>query len=246
MALIGNRSVLHKSPGRFLSGTVASGDRDNFDKAGMMRSTYENWSDLSAIPSGHNASAWLLPKKRGGMSSHNVAGVTLTALGAGAMGVNIDGVASMTFSADAVGQLIASATGSASFSFDATGNLIATLGAQGSASFTIASAGTPGALAWAQGQATMQVTAALVSYARGFMQGSTANGGGLTPESIASGVWAAQAASNSTPGTMGAKVNDGGGGGGGSGPTPAQVADAVWQHIFANQLLTVAKYLGWK
>jgi hypothetical protein len=190
MALIGNRSVLHKSPGRFLAGTVASGDRDNFDKAGMMRATYENWSDLSAIPNGHNVSAWLLPKKRGGMSSHNVTGVTLSAFGAGAMGVNIDGVASMTFSATAVGQLIASAAGAASFSFDAAGNLIATLGAQGSASFTIAASGTAGAIAWAQGTATMEVTATLVRYAVGFMSGTTADTATLTPEQIAYAVWA--------------------------------------------------------
>jgi hypothetical protein len=190
MSLIGNRSVLHKSPGRFLAGTVASGDRDNFDKAGMMRSTYENWSDLSAIPNGHNISAWLLPKKLGGMSSHNVTGITITAFGAGAMGVNIDGAASMTFIAAAVGQLIASATGSASFSFDATGNLIATLGTQGSASFTIAASGTAGAIAWAQGTATMEVTATLIRFAIGHMSGNTADRSVLTPEQIAYAVWA--------------------------------------------------------
>ena len=43
MALIGNRSVLLKSPGRFLSGTVASIERSNFNKPGMMVGRFETF-----------------------------------------------------------------------------------------------------------------------------------------------------------------------------------------------------------
>lgn len=190
MAMIGNRSVLHKSPMRYLAGTVASGDRSNFDKPGMQRNSYEVFSDYAAIPNGHvQDSAWILPRKGGNMSSHNAARMTMDGLAAGAMGVNIVGYADMTFSANAVGQLIASAAGSASFSFDASGNLIATLGAQGSASFTVAAAGTAGAIAWMQGTATMEVTATLVRYAVGFMQGTTVDASQLSADQIAKAVW---------------------------------------------------------
>ena len=190
MALIGNRSVLHKSPMRHLAGTVASGDRSNFDKPGMQRNSYEVFSDYAAIPNGHiQDSAWILPRKGGNMSSHNAATISVTSAASGALGVNIVGSADMTFSADAVGQLIASAAGSASFSFDASGNLIATIGGQGSASFTVAASGTVGAVAWAQGTATMEVTATLVRYAVGFMSGTTDVSVELTADQIATAVW---------------------------------------------------------
>jgi hypothetical protein len=190
MALVGNRSVLHKSPGRFLAGTIASGNRNNFSQAGMIENAYEVWSDLSAIPNGHNVSAWILPKKRGAMSSRNVAGLTIDGTGAGALGVNIDGVAGMTFSAEAIGQLIASGTGSASFSFDATGNLVATIGGTGSASFVIVASGTAGAIGWANGVATMEVTATAVRFAIGHMTGTTVDDTVLTADQIAAAVWA--------------------------------------------------------
>ena len=86
MALVGNRSVLHKSPGRFLAGTVASGDRSNFDKPGMQRNSYEVLSDYAAIPNGHiQDSAWILPRKGGNMSSHNAARVVVSGAAGGAL-----------------------------------------------------------------------------------------------------------------------------------------------------------------
>ena len=48
MALIGNRTVLHKSPGRFLSGTVASIERSNFSRAGMLASRFQAVSPVFA------------------------------------------------------------------------------------------------------------------------------------------------------------------------------------------------------
>ena len=37
MALLGNMSILHKSPAKYLTGTVGYGDRANWNKPGMMR-----------------------------------------------------------------------------------------------------------------------------------------------------------------------------------------------------------------
>lgn len=236
MALIGNRSVINKSPGRFLAGAVASGNRNNFSQAGMLRGSFENFSKLSAWPSGHlSPSAWMLPQRAGGMSSRNVTEMKLTAVGAGAMGVNGTGDASIVFTADATAQLIASATGSATFAVTATGSVQAVLSGVGSATFTLTSSGTIGALAWGAGASSMQVTATMTSYARGLMVGSTIGGGGVTNESVAASVWA-----NPT------RTLTSGGGGGGSAPTAEENANAVWQHSFVAKLLTVAKYLGLK
>ena len=44
MALIGNRSILHKSPGRFLSGTAGT-LRSGFNKPGMLAGRFErHWA----------------------------------------------------------------------------------------------------------------------------------------------------------------------------------------------------------
>lgn len=210
--LIGNRSALSKTPGRFLSGTTLSGDRNNFNEPGQNRNRFQAMDALSGgHPGGHlPPSSWVLPQKTGGMSSVNMATMALNGSASGALGFNIDGSSSITFSAAAIGELIASAIGSATISINATGEVIAVIGGTGSASFTIAAAGTPGALAWAQGVATMEVTASLVSYAKGFMTGSTDNVTALTPESVARAVWIATAADSNAVGSMGEKVNDAG------------------------------------
>ena len=211
MALIGNRSVLLKSPGRFLSGTIASIERNNFKP---LRNRFESLSRLAAIPSGHlSPSAWVLPQVGGGMSSHNATSVTLSGTANGAEGVNISGSTSFSILAEAIGQLIASASGSASFTIDATGNIVATLGAPGSASFSLSATATATAIGWITGEASASVTASLVSYATGALSG-TANLAGestpITPDSLAVAVWAAAAAANNTAGTMGEKLNDAG------------------------------------
>lgn len=213
MALIGNRSVLLKSPGRFLSGTIASIERSNFSP---LRNRFEQMSRLSGVPSGHlSPSAWVLPQVGGGMSSHNFTSIAISGAASGAEGVNVSGSAALGLTAEAIGQLIASAIGSASFALDASGSIVATLGAPGSASFTLSATATATALGWMTGQSTASVTAALTSYATGALSG-TANLAGestpITPDSLAVAVWAAAAAANNSAGTMGEKLNDAGSG----------------------------------
>ena len=213
MALIGNRSVLLKSPGRFLAGTVASVERSNFRP---LRNRFEQMSRLSGVPSGHlSPSAWVLPQVGGGMSSHNFTSIAISGAASGAEGVNVSGSAALGLTAEAIGQLIASAIGSASFALDASGSIVATLGAPGSASFTLSATATATALGWMTGQSTASVTAALTSYATGALSG-TANLAGestpITPDSLAVAVWAAAASANNTAGTMGEKLNDAGSG----------------------------------
>jgi len=147
---------------------------------------------LVSVPSGNRPQqAWIMARTSGGMSSRNVAGLSIGAFGAGAMGVNIDGSADITFTADATAQLIASAIGSASFTVTASGSALATLNAVGAASFTLTTSGTMGALAWGTGAASMQVTATMTSYGVGFMVGSTIDTSTLTADQVAAAVLAA-------------------------------------------------------
>lgn len=214
MALIGNRSVLLKSPGRFLSGTVASIERNNLRP---LRNQFETFSRLSATPSGHlSPSAWVLPQIGGGMSSHNVTGIELSGVASGALGVNISGAASLSVTAEAIGQLIASAIGSASFAVTATGAIVATLGAPGSASLTLSASATATAVGWLTGQAAAGVSATLTSYAIGSMSGTAYLAGEsapVTPDNLAQAVWSAVASANNIAGTMGAKLNSAASGG---------------------------------
>lgn len=103
MALHGNRSVLHKSPGRFLNGYGTAGGgiasmRSAFNKHGMQRNAFQAYSPLSATPLGHlSPSAWVLPKTAGGMSSRNVTRIDVAGAGAIVGGVTSPGSADLTF-----------------------------------------------------------------------------------------------------------------------------------------------------
>ena len=190
MALIGNRSVLLKSPGRFLSGTVAAGERSNFNGRGKVNNSFQAFSRFAAMPNGHAApSAWSLPRRAGYMSSVNFAGLTLTTTAAGSMGLPAEGSTSITFAADATGQLIASGNGTASLTFAATGAAVATLTGIGSASMVFGASASIGAEASVSGAASFAFTAAVTPYAIGTMQGSTENAQALTPSAISSAVW---------------------------------------------------------
>ncbi len=177
--LIGNRSVLHKSPGRFLAGTVASTDQAGWRQPGMMRSAA--YPALAGIPNGYYGGAWLLPKSAGAISSAYNARIDLGLSGLAVGGVTSDATAafaltpaatawplddsvqirtasaSITFTvADAAGQLISSGEGAAAFAFSTnTPLLTASLEAIGSTSFTLSATGEIGAEASAEGAASM-------------------------------------------------------------------------------------------
>jgi len=177
--LIGNRSVLHKSPGRFLAGTIASTDRAGWCKPGMMRSAA--YPALAGLPNGYYAGAWFLPKSAGALSSAYNARIDLGLSGLAVGGVTSDATAafaltpaatawplddsvqirtasaSITFTvADAAGQLISSGEGAAAFAFSTNAPLLtASLGGVGSASFALTASGALGAEASATGSASI-------------------------------------------------------------------------------------------
>ena len=190
MALIGNRSVLNKSPGRFLNAGVAT-FRSEFNKHGMQRSAA--FSPLSAMPNGHLApSAWVLPRTAGGMSSINFTTAKVEGLGLAVGGITTTGTSSITLTfADAAGQLIASGGGAATFSLTSnTPLLTASINGAGTATASV-STNTPtlGALADGGGAVTISLSGSLTPYAIGQMSGTTAEAG-LTNTGIANSVWA--------------------------------------------------------
>jgi len=193
MALIGNGSVLHKSPGRFLNGYGTTGGgiasmRCGLNKHGMQRNAYQSFYAKSATPDGHlSPSAWVLPKTAGGMSSRNVTALSLAPTASMVGGVTTTGTSTLTFTvSDAAGQLISSGSGAASLAFTfANALLTASLNGIGEASFTLSTNTPPlGAEASGTGAASFTITGALVPYAIGSMSGSTVDTATLTTAAI--------------------------------------------------------------
>lgn len=86
MALHGNYSILHKSPAKYTTGTVGYGERSNWNKHGMVRSSL---GKLEAVPYGYNSgAAWVLPKTAGAVSTRGTVRGDGNFLGSGALGVN--------------------------------------------------------------------------------------------------------------------------------------------------------------
>lgn len=203
MALHGNRSVLHKSPVRFLNGGAAI-LRSNFGKHGMVRNSYQVFAATAAIPYGYygGRGAWVQPKNGGAVSGVNAIALTIGASGAGSMGKNTSGTASITFDLSGVGGLISSASGVASISLGASGNIFASKSTSGTAGITLGATGTLKATGKIQGTAPISLSANWTPYAVGWISGSTASGGVLTEASII-------AAMNANPPKVNiAKVND--------------------------------------
>lgn len=222
MALIGNRSVLLKSPGRFLSGTVASIERSNFTTGSQIASRFQSLSKvLGAIPNGHNTpSAWSMARTAGAVSSRNEMFGNGSFAASGALGVN--GVASLTGDGDITSALLAlivSAVASIGGGGDLTADIVGKLEAAADLAGSGDLAGAAGALA--DMVAAVSGTGSVFGSPRadGYVSANIRGYGDMTPEGIRDAVWAASLAAINVAGTAGAAVQAAGGGGGTSDPT---------------------------
>lgn len=71
MGLVGNYSVLSKTPGRRLGGTTDANDRSAFSKHGMARNFETHAGKLTGIPYAHDGSyAWVQPRSGGALAAY--------------------------------------------------------------------------------------------------------------------------------------------------------------------------------
>lgn len=216
MGLIGNYSVLGKSPGRFWGGTAVGGgaDKGNYQKAGPMRGRFAsaNWQPKSGVPDGYRPPiAWLLPQKPGGLASRYVINGTGSLTASGALGRNI--LATLAGSGDltATGALIVSAIANlAGTGTISTADLLAILQAEATIAGTSTATATADALGWIIGTLAGTGTLTGTRYATGSLEADITPFTTLSPENLAAAVWDAVAADNNDTGTMGEKVNDAG------------------------------------
>ena len=213
--LIGNYSVLQKSPNTFVAGSTTSVQgqvRSNFSKSGAYRNRFyvdQTTVALSlyAIPTGSYPDiAWVLPQISGQIAS------TQPIQGAGAATATLAGglnaAAGLTGAGDitsAIAQLIISMVANLAgdgtvSSADLRGFLDAVANLSGSGDLTAAAA----ALAWmdAATGGSGSITSA-TPYATGNLSADILSYGSLTPEGIRDAVWNAIAANYGSIGSMG-------------------------------------------
>mgnify|MGYP003649234144 CR=1 FL=1 len=234
--LIGNYSVLQKSPGRFIAGSTTSAEsqtRSNFSKSGSNRNRFyvdQTTVALSkyAVPTGtYPDIAWILPQVAGQIASTQPIQGAGSLVGGIAGGLNAEaGLTGEGGITSAVAQLVislaANLAGDGTVSAaDLRGFLQATANLSGAGALTA----TVAALAWmnAATNGSGNITNA-TPYASGNMSADILSYGALTPEGIRDAVWNAIAANYDLNATMGELLHNAaaGGGGGGSGLTLAQ------------------------
>jgi len=216
MALIGNASLLHKSPAKYITGKVGFCDRANWNKPGMMRSrgdlTVSTMWKYDAVPSGTYAGrAFLPPKQAGRMVTRSAFAVGATAVGA--MGLPGAASSTVTVSANAIGGLFAGGVASCTITVSASGSIAGLAAGQAAASITVSASAVTGGIAWGVANGAFSVSATAQAYGLGYMRASTVDNTTLTPLTIAQAVLNALAADYTTVGTIGAKINSAAAGG---------------------------------
>jgi hypothetical protein len=214
MAVYPNGRYLTRSPGRHFGPgpglevyARGQGDRLNIY-------TQEQISKvLGSFPSGYGMRGIIPPIVAGAIASRSMDHITISGSAAGVLG--LPGVASATLSItvqDMPGELVVSGTGAAILEvITGLSTLSAVLSGVASASVsTVDVTGSIKALGWMQGESIVAVTAMLIPYAVGHLIGQALPYTELSPQSLASAVWQAQAAEFEDAGTMGEKLNGAG------------------------------------
>lgn len=216
MALLGNISLLHKSPAKYTTGKVGFNDRANWNKPGMMR----NRGDLTvsllwkydAVPSGFYAGrAFFPPQQAGRMTTRSVFSIDATASGAEGLPGSASG--SLAVDASAVGGLIAGGVANATITISASASIAGLAAGSASGSMAVNAAAQIGATAWGVASSTMTVTGSAIGYGLGYMQASTVDNSVLTATSISAAVWNAILADFNENGTAGKALASAGSGG---------------------------------
>jgi len=216
VALLGNISLLHKSPAKYTTGTVGFNDRANWNKPGQMRNrgnlTLSTLWAYDAIPSGTYAGrAYFAPQKAGRLVTRSAFGIDASATGA--MGLPGAASATITLDASAIGGLFAGGVASCTITFTASGSIAGLAAGSAAATIGVSASAVPGATAWGVANGAFSVSGTAVAYGLAYGSASTVDNSVMTPASITAAVWSAVAADSNVAGSMGAKLNSAASGG---------------------------------
>lgn len=214
MGLLGNYSILHKSPSHYATGTVGFSDPSNWNKSGLMASRLfgADLAEFDSMPPGFHAGRAAYPPQKAGRCVTQSAFV-FTGAANGAEGLPGSASSTITFIADAIGGLIAGGIASATITF--TGSASGAGLAAGSAAGTIVFTGsaTQGAIAWGIADGTITFTGAVQPYALAHGVATTIDTTNMTPQGVATAVWTAILAEYSGAGNAAAALSTASSGG---------------------------------
>lgn len=212
MALIGNYSVLTKTPGSSRSGSTVSDNRSNFNKPSAERAKFTALSDFCAVPNGYLPPyCFVIPQYSGGMASYTQSTSSISKNSANlAGGRNLSGSSTVSITVtSAILDQIVSAVGSSSISMAASiANLAAAAGISGSSSVSITvTSAQLGAIVSALASSTVAVSTNSTLTALAFLEAEAGGATPLSPEGLANAVWEALKADHQTEGTMAYELN---------------------------------------
>jgi hypothetical protein len=192
VALIGNYSVLNKSPCKWLTGNstvlasgvgvgqhaqTRSGSNYNSDwrKFSLQEgSTPSTILRFASKPGGYGGTGWALPTRAGAVSSVNNSNGVALFTGAMAAGRALAGTFAAVAAFAGTGALVVSGTGSFAGVAAWSGSIVATRAAAGSFAGVASFTGATTALGFATGSFTGVASFSLTRYATGSMEGSFA------------------------------------------------------------------------
>lgn len=190
--LIGNYSVLNKSPGRWLAGSVASNNRSNCNTNGMHLGRFTNsaWSKVDSHPRGYYPPyAWVFAKTAGSMASTNLTNGSCIVTASIAGGLPGEGTAAGSSTATASLGLILPATATSAGSSTVVGSLIGVAAVVGDSAGTSTVTGSVGALASLVVVASGTCTVSGTLTATGVLAGDITPFSELSPETLSTAVW---------------------------------------------------------
>lgn len=216
MALLGNGSLLLKSPGRLLGGGGAAGDRmasgDAFGSALVARFA-GGVPATASIPSGYAMGGWAPPRTAGAIKAVGTLDATTAVTAAIAGGRN--GSVAVTSSMDmfAIGQLVAGLAAVIALGCELSATVAGAAAGAVTASSSTEMTAEASAVAHLAAAAASSVAMSAAPTGVGHMAATISSYTELSVEGLRDAIWNSVAASYSNPGTMGELLNAAGSGG---------------------------------
>lgn len=211
MALIGNYSLINRTPFRQFANGVSSGYKETFTNGGSDQNRHiGGFSKYNGTPIGYlHPASWVLPKVSGGMASTNQSYGVLTSTSILAGGINGEANSSMTLNlTNAQLDQIVSFVASSLMTLSTTAQLNAAVGLQASAVLQLTVNADIQAIISVLASGNMTVTPNAILTALAHMNAEAGGPTPLSPEGLAEAVWSSVATDYNVAGTTGKMLQD--------------------------------------
>lgn len=187
MTILGNHSILQKSPLTFRGGASIAQVRSNFSKSGSLKNSYLHFGKLASYPDGYACPySWSMAMGTGAMSSFTGASGKLSPSANMAGGFNLSFTDALTFTkVNAQLDQIVNFVASSILSLSATGQLNAAVQLQASAVMELSGSASIGAIVSALASSSIGLSASSVLTALAHLDAQAGGATPLSPEGLA-------------------------------------------------------------